>query len=364
MFSYRCTSCGRDYEITSHLFSCSCGGLFDLKPYEKTFDTYSLPWSLVRYAKMLPLFGGVDLLKSVSMGEGMTPLVRDKTGGYLKLDFLQPTLSYKDRGAALLVATAKALGVTSLAIDSSGNAGVSVAAYARRAEMLAHVFVPETTSDKKVRQLELFGAKVHRGGDRDFASRTVMEYLETEKDTFYASHIYNPFFTHGVKTLFYEIIEQLRDDVPKNIVVPLGNGTLVLGAYEAVADLMELGVISNPPKLIAVQAASCDPIYRLVHSDRLTQRDLDSGSTIAEGIAIPSPPRGSQIASLLLKNDGDVVVVSEKMIRDAHSKLLSAGVDVEPTAAASYAGYLQLRDSDGPSDTTVVVLTGAGLKSL
>ncbi len=362
MLNYRCYSCSSIFDVSADRYRCDCGGLFVLDTHNPTFELNPSNWSMWRYKSLIPLLDDGAFVDSVSMGEGMTPLARDNTGAMLKLDFLNPTLSYKDRGSVVLLALAGALGVKEVAIDSSGNAGVSVAAYSKRMSIGAHVFVPEFTSQKKVKQLALFDAQVHQEGDRAFASLAVSRFLEQHPKVFYASHVYNPFFVHGVKTVVLEIFEQLGRRLPEEIVVPVGNGTLVLGACQAIMELKEALLLDGQPKVVAVQARGCAPIYKAFHNV-IDGSDSYSTETLAEGIAISAPPRIKEIISALSACEGTVVAVSEDEILDAQLQLLKQGIDVEPTAAATYAGYLTRRGDARCARDTVVILTGAGLKS-
>ena len=171
-----------------------------------------------------------DTWRSITMGEGMTPIITldDHSGCLLKMDYTMPTLSFKDRGAATLVAHMKAIGVTSCVQDSSGNAGNSVAAYAARAGIACEIYVPEGTSPKKITMIESHGAKVHVvPSTRDHCADVCRKQV-AERGAYYANHVYNPYFYEGMKAYIYEIFEQLGR-MPANIVIPVGNGTLFIG---------------------------------------------------------------------------------------------------------------------------------------
>ncbi len=189
--------------------------------------------SLWRYAECLPLSA-----PTVSLGEGRTPLVTLREGAVsAKLDFLMPTLSFKDRGAVLLAELALRLGPQRVLADSSGNAGTAIAAYCARAALPCTVYVPEGTSPKKLEQIGAHGAQVRLvDGDRETAAQAARAAAD-EPGTFYASHVFNPYFLHGTKTYVHELWEDLGGRLPDVLVVPVGNGTLLLGAALAVAEL-------------------------------------------------------------------------------------------------------------------------------
>ena len=189
----------------------------------------------------------------ITLGEGMTPVIRLDEHVLLKMDYLMPTLSYKDRGAAVLMAHCKSLGIDRVVQDSSGNAGNSIAAYAARAGIACEIFVPEGTSPKKISMIRAHGAICTIvPGSRDHCAQVCREKMEKE-GIFYASHVYNPFFYEGTKTYVYEVFEQLGR-IPRHLVIPVGNGTLFLGVMKALSHLQESGLLDRMPQIIAVQS--------------------------------------------------------------------------------------------------------------
>jgi threonine synthase len=297
------------------------------------------------------------------MGEGATPLVAIDGGLTLKLDFLMPTLSFKDRGSVVLVAKAAELGVRRLVADSSGNAGASIAAYAARAGIVAEVFVPASTSEKKVAQLTGYGASVHRvDGTRAATAAAAIDHVETT-GAFYASHVYNPLFHHGTKTFAFELWEQLGGRLPATVVLPAGNGTLLIGAAIGFRELVAAGVADKVPRLVAVQAERCAPLARAVGVSRAEGAfAAPAGETAAEGIAIAEPPRLDQMREVIATSGGTVITASEAGIYSARRDLAALGIDVEPTAAATYAAWREWSGAPAPS-SVVLSMTGAGLKS-
>jgi threonine synthase len=296
------------------------------------------------------------------MGEGQTPLVvldPDRPQVLAKLDFLMPTLSFKDRGAAVLVSLARAVGAEQLVADSSGNAGAAIAAYAARAGLSCRVYVPEATPRQKRTQLAAHGADVVavKGSRADTASAAIQ--AVDEGDGFYASHVWHPAFLEGTKTFAYEAWEQLGRSAPDEVFLPVGNGTLLIGAALGFADLQKAGLIESVPRLIAVQASACNPIERAWRAGTTAPTFVACGPTIAEGIAIEAPVRGRQILGAVRASAGKVISVGEDAIVSAQADLAAAGLYLEPTAAAVYAGLLV----EPPSDRLVLLaLCGAGLK--
>jgi threonine synthase len=297
----------------------------------------------------------------VSLGEGRTPLVPLKDGVSAKLDFLMPTLSFKDRGAVLLAELALRLRPRRVVADSSGNAGTAIAAYCARGRLPCTVYVPEGTSPKKLEQIGAHGARLEVvPGDREATARAAREAAD-EDGTFYASHVFNPYFLHGTKTYVHELWEDLGGRLPEVLVVPVGNGTLLLGAALAVAELHAAGLIDRRPALYAVQTAAVAP---LAHAWDEGADDLvgvtPMAPTFAEGIAIPRPPRARQILRAVRESGGAFFAVTEDQIRHAQSDLASQGLYVESTGVACWAA---VREGALGTRTGVVPLCGAGLKT-
>ncbi|MFF4538193.1 threonine synthase [Streptomyces aureus] len=312
--------------------------------------------SMWRYAECLPLSA-----PTVSLGEGRTPLVPLREGVLAKLDFLMPTLSFKDRGAVMLAELALRLGPRRVIADSSGNAGTAVAAYCARAGLPCDVYVPEGTSAKKLEQIEAHGAKLRVvEGDREATARTAREAAD-EDGVFYASHVFNPYFLHGTKTYVHEVWEDLGGRLPDVLVLPVGNGTLLLGAALAVAELHTAGLIDRRPALHAVQAAAVAPLARAWSegADDLVGA-TPTAPTFAEGIAIPHPPRARAVLSAVRASGGTFLTVTEDQIRHAQADLAGRGLYVESTGAACWAA---IREGALGTREAVVPLCGAGLKS-
>jgi threonine synthase len=289
-----------------------------------------------RYRAVLP---GGSSWERVSLGEGLTPLVSIRPGLWGKLEYVSPTGSFKDRGAAVLMSVAAGMGVERVVVDSSGNAGRAVAAYAARAAIPAEVYVPGSTAAAKVAAIGAFGASVVVvPGDRA-AAATRAQAAVAASGAWYASHVYRPEFVHGVKTLAFELCEQLGGP-PGTVVVPAGNGTLVVGLWLGFRELA-----AGLPRIVAVQAERCAPLAGLA----------PGGPTAASGIAVAAPPRQTEVRAAVLATGGSVVTVPEEALEPAGADLARRGLPVEPTAAAAWAALPALGASPEP---VVVVLTG------
>jgi threonine synthase len=364
-----CSVDGRQLALTPATWRCPCGAPLDLTaaPPLDPERVDSDDTSIWRWAHT---FGLVDerVWPRITLGEGGTPLVPlDANRPHLlaKLDFLMPTLSFKDRGAAVLVALAKSLRVSHLVADSSGNAGTATAAYAARAGLPVRVFVPADTSAGKVAQMRAHGATVESvAGTRQDAAAAAIAAVTADPDAFYASHAWHPAFLEGTKTFAFEVWQQLGRRAPDDLVLPAGNGTLLLGAARGFAELEQAGLIPASPRLIAVQAAACAPLAQAWADGATEPRPVEALPTMAEGIAIAEPPRGRQILSAVASSGGRVLAVDEDAIAAAGTTLARSGAYVEPTAAATYAGVVAHLAQEPGDRLVVFALCGAGLKTV
>ena len=318
--------------------------------------------SVWRYRKALL----VPAEAAVTLGEGWTPLVPGEWDGVpvlYKLDYLMPTGSFKDRGMTVMVSYLRSRGVVDVLEDSSGNAGASLSAYAAAAGMRCRILVPETASYPKIAQIAAGGADVVtiRGSRQDVADAA----LAMSRDLFYASHNWQPFFAEGTKTLAYELWEQLGFRAPDHVVVPLGYGANVLGCDRGFSELARNGEINRLPRLHGVQAENCAPYHAAFRAGVDHFLPVQAKPTIAEGIASSRPTRMREVLAPVRGSGGEIAAVSEDEIVRALGTLARKGLYVEPTSAAAAAGLSQLiaRGAIRKGETTVLVLTGSGLKA-
>ncbi|MCS7266241.1 MAG: pyridoxal-phosphate dependent enzyme [Armatimonadetes bacterium] len=350
-----CDSCGKRWEMEPNFWRCACGAplRWDLKVYFDLAAIEERNWSIWRYRAMLKL---PENAQTVSLGEGATPLIpTPEKQSWLKLEFLNPTGSFKDRGASVLVTGLKAWGISEVAEDSSGNAGVALSAYAKVSGIDCRIFVPKGASEGKIVALQRFGAQIVFCSNRQEAAEQVM--IAVQSGIYYASHTWHPLYLQGTKTVAYELAEQLDWIIDENwsVFIPVGNGDLLLGIHLGFQELVFSKVIKRLPRLIGVQALACAPIYAAVHN--LT---LPFNRTVAEGVAVTDPPRIRQIIAAVRETDGDIVAVSEPSILNAVDELAGLGFWVEPTGAISWAAWNQL----GKPPKSILILTGAGWKTL
>lgn len=360
---YICSKCGTSAEVTTRKAKCDCGGLWKLDYTAPKFDLSLVDrntWSIFRYRAFMPLEG--EEWREISLGEGMTPVIQFNEDVLLKMDYFMPTLSFKDRGAAVLIAHCKAIGVDSVVQDSSGNAGNSVAAYCAKAGIDCEIFVPEGTSPKKIDMIKSHNARVNVvPGTRDNCANVCRSKVDTE-GKYYANHVYNPFFYEGTKTYIYEVYEQMGR-IPANIFVPLGNGTLFIGIVKALEELLYSGVIEKMPHIVAVQSEYCDPFVKAVYAGEKHPAIVTPKPTMAEGIAIGVPMRGYEILEYTYKYNIEMITAPEDRIMEARMALAAKGIYCEHTTAATYAANLKYCELKGKTPDCLLPMCGAGLKS-
>jgi len=317
---------------------------------------------LWRYRAALPM--AVD--EPITLGEGGTPLLARSLHGasvLVKCEWMMPTGSFKDRGASVMLSLLRAQGIRAVLEDSSGNGGAAVAAYAAAGGLAATILAPASTSPAKTVQMRAHGATVDLvSGSRQATAEAAVRRSE---EVFYASHNWHPFFLHGTKTLAYELWEDLGFRAPDNIIVPCGAGSNVLGCEIGFSELLRAGEIEAMPRLFAAQPANCAPIAAsfLAGTDQPVETEIRP--TIAEGTAIAQPIRLAEVLGALRGTRGGAVTLTEDEIAQATRDLAAAGLYVEPTAAQVAAAFGKLLASGavGPEQTTVLVLTGSGLKA-
>jgi threonine synthase len=255
------------------------------------------------------------------------------------------------------------LGVSHVVEDSSGNAGAAVAAYAAAAGISASIYVPASAPPAKTAQIALYGAHlVQVPGPRAAATEAVQQ--EAAR-SYYASHVWNPFFLEGVKTVAFEIWEQLGQQAPDWVITPVGHGTMLLGLYNGFDYLLRAGMIQRLPRIVGVQAAAVAPLAAALAHQTDHLPEVMARDTLADGIAIARPLRWQQIIRAVRATDGQIVTVAEHEIQRAALAWARRGILMEPTSATALAAYAALssRQAFGRSATVVVPVTGSGVKS-
>lgn len=357
-FTFRCTGCGREEPPSVHVLQCAeCGEPFEI-------EYLSPPHA---QAPRIPLHRPESQL---SLGEGGTPAIRLPRVGqayglarlWAKLEFIAPTGSFKDRGTSVLISAAVEQGIHEFAEDSSGNAGASLSAYAASAGLAAHMFVPASAAAGKKAQIQIFGAELYEiEGPRSAATEAARRFVQ-ERGAVWLSHNMSPYFSEGMKSFAFEIADDHRL-APQHVVFPVGNGSLIIGAWHGYQELVAAGRVSRIPKLHAVQAEAVAPVVAEVQSRPWNDEMIQA--TVAGGIAVSHPPRLKQIVGAVAGSGGTAVAVDEGAILHwRHKVAAEEGVFMENTSAAAFAGLERLVATGviRPGEEVLVAVTGSGLK--
>jgi threonine synthase len=382
MFSYfdhlECSACFATYASTALMNLCTCGApllaRYRLEEAAAALDRDQLEGqTLWRYHAMLPVQSPAGV---VSLGEGMTPLLRAERLGkrlglnhlYIKDESLNPTGSFKARGLALAIARAAELGVTRVAIPSAGNAGGATAAYAARAGLESYVFMPRDVPRAFIVECQINGAHVELvDGLITDAGRQVAARRD-EYGWFDLSTLKEPYRVEGKKTMGYELAEQFDWELPQVIIYPTGGGTGLIGMWKSFDEMEALGWIdSHRPRMVSVQAAGCAPIVRAFESGATRAEPWQNAATMAAGLRVPSAVGDALMLRALRDSEGTAVAVSEAELLWGVKEIgQSEGLFVCPEGGAALAGLRRLVEQGWIDREERVVLfnTGSGLKYL
>ncbi|MDQ3918175.1 MAG: threonine synthase [Acidobacteriota bacterium] len=376
-----CAACGARHEARRlHNLCVECGKpllvRYDLEQAGRTLTKESLKGrraDLWRYLEVLPVEREENI---VSLGEGFTPLLRAARLGerlglkqlYIKDESQNPTQSFKARGMATAVSMALELGARKLAVPSAGNAAGALAAYASRAGLEAHIFMPKDTPRANVIECEQTGAHV-----------TLMDGLITDcgaevarrkerEGWFDVSTLKEPYRVEGKKTLGYELAEQLDWQLPDVVIYPTGGGTGLVGMWKAFAEMEALGWIDDRrPRMVTVQSEGCAPIVRAFEEGRRHAEEFQNAETVASGLRVPKAVGDFLILDALRESGGAAVAVSDEELLAAVREIGAAeGVFVAPEGAACLPALRELveRGEVKPDERVVLFNTGAGVKYL
>jgi threonine synthase len=372
-----CTRCGTQYARDRRVNVCpACGGALFARYHVQGLDrdaAASRPRSIWRWSELMPV---EDPAHVVTLGEGGTPLlVAQRLGARAGFSDLRikdesgnPTGSFKARGLSAAVSKAKELGYTKLALPTAGNAGGAAAAYAARAGMECHVFMPEDTPAAFRIECERYGANVTLvKGLIDDCGRIVAERAARE-GWHDVSTLKEPYRVEGKKTLGYELAEDLGWEVPDAILYPTGGGTGLIGMWKAFDEMEEMGWIGEKrPRMFAVQAEGCAPIPKAFAEGRETSEKFPNAHTYASGLRVPKPFGDYLILRDLRASGGAAIAVTDDEMRRGCDEIgASEGVFASPEGGAVWAAAKLLRDAEqlDPKERIVLFNTGSGFKYL
>ncbi|HEY0157321.1 MAG TPA: threonine synthase [Thermoanaerobaculia bacterium] len=311
-----------------------------------------------RYFDLLPLD---DESEIVTLGEGLTPLLRTKDGTWIKDESKNPTRSFKSRGMAAAVSMAKKLGARSLAAPTAGNAGAALSAYGARAGLPVFVAMPKDTPPSIVDECRGYGAEVElvEGVITDAAKR-VQQYIK-DNGGFDLSTLKEPYRVEGKKIMGYELLADLGR-LPDVILYPTGGGTGLIGMWKAFDEMERLGWIdAKRPRMFTVQSSGCAPIVRAFEQQLETAPEWESPRTSAWGLRVPRAVGDRLMLQALRDSRGGAIAVDEARIEPAAADLRRReGIDGGPETGAAWLALDQLRGSGviGEGDVVVVFNTG------
>lgn len=375
-----CSQCGKRREAGEVHNLCECGGpllvRYDLEKTKKTWSRDAVkngPTSMWRYAPVLPVR---DEASIVSLGEGMTPLLRtDRLGQslgasdlWVKDEGINPTGSFKARGLSCAVSMCVELGIRKVAIPSAGNAASAMAAYAAAAGIEAYIFMPRDVPQANYIECKAFGACVTLV---DGLISDCGKIVATRKDAegwFDVSTLKEPYRIEGKKTMGYEVAEQFGWQLPDVIFYPAGGGVGLIGMWKAFDEMETLGWISSKrPKMIAVQAAGCAPVVRAFERGAAKSEFWEDAHTVAAGLRVPKALGDFLMLDAVRKSGGTAVAVSDEELLDASLELGAAeGIFPAPEGGACVAALKKLLASGflKADERILIYNTGAGLKYL
>jgi threonine synthase len=374
-----CADCGATYSASEQQHRCTCGGIllarYDLESIRREAPRERIatrPWSegLWRYSDLLPVG---DAASRVTLGEGATPLLSlgwlgEELGldTYLKDEGLNPTGSFKARGAAVGVSRARELGANTIALPTAGNAGAAWSAYGARAGLSVVVAMPQDAPPLTQQEVRLYGARLHLvDGLISDAGVWVAQGVRDE-GWYDASTFKEPYRLEGKKTLGLEIAEQLGWQPPDVILYPTGGGVGLIGLWKAFQELRALGWVADDrpaPRLVVVQAAGCAPVVRAWEAGANATVFWEGAATIAAGLRVPGPLAGSLILRALHETQGTALAIDDRDIRRALGELGRRGLWVCPEGAALLPAVRRLREAGWirAGERVVLLNTGAGL---
>src|ERR1043166_945020 len=377
-----CAACGKrhDWQRLQNLCA-ACGkplfAVYDLKAVQKLdclkqSSLQQVQKSLWQWRELLPLPPDVE---PISLGEGGTPLLRAKKFGgevdvdlWIKDESVNPTQSFKARGMSVAVSMAKFLGAEKLAVPSAGNAGGAMAAYAARAGLEAHIFMPRDTPRANIIECREYGAHVTLIDGLITDCGAEIATRKEKEGWFDLSTLKEPYRIEGKKTLGYEIAEQLDWKLPDVVLYPTGGGTGLIGMWKAFDEMEKLGWISNKrPRMFSVQASGCAPIVRAFLSGEQFAAEFPNAQTAASGLRVPKAIGDFLMLNILRESNGGAIAIDDgEMVRTVREVGSKEGLFIAPEGAACFAALKKLRASTkiDIGERVVIFNTGSGIKYL
>jgi threonine synthase len=371
-----CPSCGERHDAGRPHNVCTCGSPllveYDLGRVRGTLfkeELESREPTMWRYRELLPVS---EQAETVTLGEGFTPLVPVARVGrslglpdlWIKDEGLNPTGTFKARGAACGISMARALGIREVALPTAGNAGAAWACYGAAAGMRVHVAMPADAPVACLVECRLHGAEVTLVDGLISDAARVVEAGVRDRGWFDVSTLREPYRIEGKKTLGLEIAEQLEWEPPDAIVYPAGGGVGIIGIWRALEQLREMGWIDRIPRLVVTQSEGCAPIVKAFDEGKDASEPWQGAATIAAGLRVPKALGDFLVLRAVRETGGTAVAVSDEEILDAMRSLArDAGILAAPEGAATLAAAIRLRERGdlGAGERVVLINTGTAL---
>lgn len=370
MTKLECIECSATYPVYPIIYRClKCGGMlqyaYDFKKIRNLrFEGKFTFW---RYKPLMP-----KVEKTVSFGEGGTPLhkagrLAKKIGIqnlFLKDETRNPTNSFRDRSAALMVSNAIDQGYDVLICATQGNMGASLAAYSAKSGLTCHVIVPKLVDMGKLAQMLIYDAVIEEYGEIIDEAITYAENLAKETGWYQATPELNPLVTEAQKTIAYETVEQFG--VPDWYIVSMGSGGTMYSIWKGFKEFQKIGEVQKLPRMIGVQSRGCAPIINAYSKGRKKGKLDQRPSTHALAILVEKPLYKELALEAINESNGKAVAVSDKEIFAAEQEIARLeGIFAEPSSAATIAALKKLvnRNIIQKEDTVVCLITGSGLKA-
>ncbi len=356
-----CNTCNREFSckvINYKCPHCNRNLLFPLFPFAEDTTRFGKN-GIWDFSNTLPLKNGT------SLGEGWTPLIPlsldekpfESTKVFLKLETGNPTGSFKDRGSALVASAAKQFGFSKLAIASTGNAGASLASYCAVEGLSLDVLVPESIGPGKIKQLHYFGAQIKKMKN-DFVA-VENEYTKMVHNGYFPAGPENPFRIEGLKTIAFEIFQQLYPQTCNRLFVPIGTGGLLTSIFKGFKELVQSGYMNEIPVIDGVQLHSIQPLDQQLIST-LSPPVVPS---VATGINIPKSTLVKEVLEAIKASQGKLYTVGDKEIIETQRELaILGGIGAEPTGVVALAAYKKALSSKNTNENVVIPITGHMLK--
>lgn len=354
-----CPACDREYDEQSKIWRCKCTSPVEILSTIKPVCTDRISSEL--YSDSMWIFSElIPVDKAVSLGEGSTPeIYSEGFDASFTLEYASPTSSFKDRGTSTMMSRAVQMDVNRVLDDSSGNAGSSIAVYAAHAGIPAEIYVPSDTSKSKITAIERVGARVTVvEGSRKEAKHACVDAADSGEG-WYATHRWRPSFLAGTKTWAFELAARRGWQSPDSVVLPVGAGTLFLGAYRGFSELAEVGLVDRIPRMYGAEASGYTSVSR-----KAQEADSEEDqNNVAEGLHIDNPPRVDEISEAIKSTSGEIISITQAETKECMEDIHKEGFYVEPTAAVAPAALRRFQNSNSISKTedVVIPLCGSGL---